>query len=150
MARWNYSAMERFSSRVAYQSNGCWEWTGNKKAGGYGRFYYQGKKMLSHRYIYQVCVAPLNPSKELHHLCENPSCVNPSHLVEINRYEHFSLTVQNPAHQRFMQTHCKSGHEFTTKNTYCYTSETGRLRRSCRSCRNNRVKLFRQKRKEEV
>lgn len=62
----------------------CWEWTTRLNIGGYGQFQANGKKILAHRFSFQLHHNRL--IKEgmviMHVVCDNRKCVNPSHLKE--------------------------------------------------------------------
>ena len=58
--------------------NDCWEFLGFKNPKGYGVF----QKMLAHRYSFKLHNGYLPPSPLiLRHICDNPICVNPKHLI---------------------------------------------------------------------
>lgn len=59
--------------------NTCWEWLGRKDKKGYGGF---GKNSVAYRYSFEYFKRPRAKGKVIRHLCNNPSCVNPSHLEE--------------------------------------------------------------------
>jgi hypothetical protein len=70
---------ERFWSKVDKTSD-CWLWTAATDTAGYGQFRFEGKNTKAHRvsffltnqYWPVVC----------RHMCDNPPCVNPSHLLD--------------------------------------------------------------------
>jgi len=69
----------RFQSKVN-KTETCWLWTANKLKGGYGLFK-ADKMRLAHRvaWFYEH---ESYPTGILMHTCDNPSCVNPAHLLE--------------------------------------------------------------------
>ena len=73
-----------------HDKNGCWIWprAKNKTGGGYGQFYYRGNSHLAHRIYYQLFKGTIPGNHDIHHLCNNPACVNPDHLEALSRAEH--------------------------------------------------------------
>jgi hypothetical protein len=117
--------------------NACWPWMAAKKGGDYGL--YRGKG--AHRLAWEFCHKTQIPAG-LHccHTCDNPPCVNPTHL--------FLGTPQENVHDAMrkgrqvarkpgekIKTHCIHGHPFTPENTYIQTPTGGR---ACITCRKER------------
>lgn len=76
------SPEKRFWSRVKKEANenGCWEWQGKRMLQGYARVGYKGAYILGHHLSWFLTYG-IKP-KFLLHSCDNPPCVNPSHLRE--------------------------------------------------------------------
>jgi len=72
----------RFWSKVEIKDFfDCWNWTANKTPQGYGRFQLKRKKSVSaHRLAWELTYGKIPNGLHVLHKCNNPSCVNPSHL----------------------------------------------------------------------
>lgn len=58
----------------------CWEWRGGKRGGGYGRVTHKAQTHVVTRVAYELWVGPIPDGHVMMHECDNPPCMNPSHL----------------------------------------------------------------------
>lgn len=134
----------RLMERVAFDSSGCWLWTGHIDRSGYGKYSPRHAQagVLAHRYVYELLVGPIPEGMTLDHVrargCVHTHCVNPDHLEAVP-------FVENMQRRYETQTHCKHGHEFTEANTHI--RKTGH--RQCRACVARRSAEYRKRQTEE-
>lgn len=148
MRHQNVPFLERFWANVKI-GPGCWEWVGNYNIGGYGRYGFNGRKMMAHRVSYELFHAVEIPDglNACHH-CDNPPCVNQAHLFLGTDADNVRDAVsKGRLHNTFQssKTHCKYGHEYTPENTY--TNKVGQ--RQCLVCNYRRTHDRRAKLKQE-
>jgi hypothetical protein len=140
----------RFFAKVAVSPDGCWEWMAQRCTPpvlSYGRFWFDGKSVMAHRFCYELLVGPIPDGAELDHLCRNPPCVRPDHLEPVTSLENVAraerpdpkVWANNGAHNR-VKTHCPKDHELTPENTYIQDRGNGKVSRSCIICREERSK----------
>ena len=101
----------------------CWLWLGAKSRG-YGYFWFAGKNVRAHRFLYEFLIGQIPSAKELDHVCRNSLCVNPKHLEVVTHKEN-TLRGNGIAARQFRKTTCLRGHPFVRSGD----------KRFCRTCK---------------
>lgn len=58
----------------------CWPWVGVCDNYGYGRVQFMTSMLKAHRVSWEMANGPIPDGLIVRHKCDNPNCVNPSHL----------------------------------------------------------------------
>jgi hypothetical protein len=133
---------ERFWSRVDRRGpDECWPWTGAHDGKGRGLISKNGRSTRAPRVSWELENGkPIPDHLDACHSCDNPNCVNPSHIwpgtpsqnamdaIQKGRYYQVSLTEKSYNREK---THCLKGHEYTAENTLIYGKTN---KRRCRVC----------------
>ena len=144
-----------FTARVVVQDDGCWHWTGELNAWGYGHVTVSRKQWKAHRYAYTTQVGPIPDGLDIDHVCHNedptclgggPSClhrrcVNPAHLRPATRGDNIRA---GKIYQ--LVDVCRAGHEVTARTLKVRKSDGTH---SCRTCDVDRTREWRQARARE-
>ena len=132
------------------KSSGCWIWTGSTLGRGYGAVQpAKGKARTgAHRFSWALENGRWPaPGNVVMHSCDNPICVNPSHLSEGSVRDNALDCVAKGRHVPFrpaLKTHCPSGHEMTPDNTQTVSSR-GSTARRCSQCHREACRKWRNK-----
>ena len=123
---------DRFWRKVSVSGDeNCWNWMAYKNEHGYGRFTPSKERgpQLAHRISYELTHGTIPTGSIVRHVCDNPACVNPKHLIIGTMRENTNDMMDRKRHYSFRITSCPRGHEYTPENTYLYGT-----RRQCKAC----------------
>jgi len=88
--------------RVYFEQNvspealtGCWLWTKGYGGNGYPVMYHKGGAYKVSRFSYETYKEELKSGQVVRHLCHNPSCVNPSHLIAGSQTDNMQDSVKS-------------------------------------------------------
>lgn len=130
------SDIERFLVKVEkIPFHSCWEWGAGKYKRGYGLFVLKRKNRPAHRISWIIHKGQIPNGLFVCHKCDNPGCVNPSHLFLGTQTDNMKDMHSKKRHRWSKATTCVNGHKRTEENTRIITKKNGNKFRSCSICR---------------
>lgn len=118
----------------------CHVYRGTKSSGGYGHVSINGKKVTTHKYVWNANNGPVTPGKMLDHMCRVKSCCSIKHLREVTPKVNVTENIV-----RVRKTHCPNGHEYSVENTRIGKSGS----RFCRKCSAVRCAIRHRKKQQQ-
>jgi hypothetical protein len=119
------SIERRFWGNVdkSYSARGCWLWTASftGKTHKYGQISVRGHIWKAHRLAYLLHNGEIPTGLHVRHTCDNPSCVNPDHLLAGTHQDNMRDAVERGrffVERHNIRTHCYKGHLFTPETVY--------------------------------
>lgn len=116
---------DRFFAKVE-KTDTCWLWT-KATWQGYGRFSFEGRNVLAHKWWWETLNGPTSEGYELDHTCRVRHCVNSNHLECVTHGEN----VRRGNGGRKPAVRCPQGHEYSGENVYIRPDGRGR---GCKAC----------------
>lgn len=146
---------EAFWARVDKNGpGGCWLWTGHLQPSGYARTRTpSGSSRAVHLIVYEMLVGPIPHGMQIDHVCHTRACnggsscahrrcCNPQHLQPVTPLQNLARS-SNFIATNLMTSHCPRGHPYSGENLRV----NSRGARECRTCRNEEMRLYYQRRK---
>lgn len=128
------SLPEQFWSKVTVgKEDDCWLWTAATGGGGYGKIHTRGRYLQAHRVAWELTSGMIPEGANVLHGCDQPLCVNPTHLSLGSFKDNTRDMINKDRHPRIKKDHCAKGHPYTDKNTYRRPDRPSD--RLCRECR---------------
>ncbi|TDD97657.1 HNH endonuclease signature motif containing protein [Actinomadura rubrisoli] len=127
-----------FFSHIALpDENNCMEWVGPAGEATLGFKYGRHGARTAHRMAYEYWHGPIPHGLVIDHVyawgCRSTLCCAPDHLEAVTQAENVAR-----GHKGALFTHCQSGHEMTSANTYVRKDGRGR---QCRRCKADRERI---------
>lgn len=113
---------QKLTTRSERTETGCLEWQGarQKSGGNYGLVMDGDTLRKTHRVAYELWVGPIPEGMWVLHRCDNPPCIEPTHLFlgnasdnardAFNKGRRKTPNPKGKPRPELYKTHCKRGH----------------------------------------
>jgi DNA-binding CsgD family transcriptional regulator len=99
--------LQKLASNSKRVLGGCREWSLARTEEGYGKFAHGGAWLLAHR-VSWACANEQDPGTLLVlHDCDNPPCIDPSHLFLGDHHDNSIDAARKGKHSRAVLTHAR-------------------------------------------
>lgn len=120
----------------------CWLWLGSKNERGYGSMSHNKRLRKATHLAFEIHhMRPFPIGMVARHTCDNPSCVNPQHIVPGTLRQNAQDMVERKRHHANRRTHCIKGHPLSGENLI--HRKNGQ--RGCRECNKAHQKNYKRK-----
>jgi hypothetical protein len=72
----------------------CWVWMLSARKGGYGQLWTGSRLEIASRAAYLAFIGAIPEDLQVQHLCNNPSCINPAHLILGDQQQNMDYMIQ--------------------------------------------------------
>lgn len=125
----------------------CHIYSRGKCAGGYGAVTVFGKKMLVHRYVWELANGPIPKGLMIDHQCMVRACCNVDHLRVVTHAVNITENSRAVGAINKAKTHCIRGHPLFGDNMFiAKKAHSGKGSRVCRICWANSQRAYRERR----
>lgn len=119
------------------EPTGCRFWTAGTGPRGYAVIVHNRKQMRVSRVL--LGLKPSDPRLAMHS-CDNPRCVEPSHLRPGTALDNMRDSSSKGRHRNQKATHCTAGHPYDGENTmFVFRRTRPTIERRCRACNRERL-----------
>ena len=149
LAKFRYGVTAESILLLCDQSGGagvCWPFKGLLD-----RYGYPKPPMYKRKYVYlaRTLFGLLHPDTDLtglvmRHTCDNPSCLNPSHLTIGTQKDNMRDRHERGRSWQTKKTHCPHGHPYSPENTQVKIHR-GFPTRQCMECKKRYKKIYKNK-----
>lgn len=110
--------LKNFNKKV-FKTDSCWLWMGKIRKDGYGVISINFKLVRAHRVAILLDNKKLHKGDKVMHTCDNPRCVNPSHLVVGTQKENMIDMINKDRNIWFKRGHLHPKSKFTKEDIFC-------------------------------
>lgn len=133
----------------------CWLWLAGRTTAGYGHLTWgvnknkrrdgDKKRRYAHRISWTLTRGKIPIGICVLHKCDNPPCVNPSHLFLGTYADNARDKCAKGRDHESQKTHCPQGHPYSEENTY----RDSLNHRWCRACHREANHRYRQRQAQQ-